>query len=76
MPDGFILTNFLDKIVAQQKPKNTLEIGGFPAHYAIYLRRKHNIKATLLDFVVHEGILNDLLKINNLQSKDVDFIEF
>lgn len=75
VPKNFVLTNFLNDIVKNHHIKSALEIGGFPGHYTIYLKKYLGIDSSLLDYVIHPKIINDLLQANGLKSGDVGVIE-
>ena len=55
--------------------RTSLEVGGFPGYYSVWLRRESAIDATLLDFVVHTSIMDSLLVANSLQPGDVTYLE-
>jgi len=75
VPGNFILTSFLNDIVKKNSTKSALEIGGFPGHYSIYLKKYLQIECTLLDYVIHKKIIDDLLKENALSKHDINVIE-
>lgn len=64
-----------EKIYSQGRIDNSLEIGGFPGHYSVYLRKYYDIKPTLLDYVINEKVINNLLKANSLGSNEIQCIE-
>ena len=65
----------LERIVTTQKPKTMLEIGGFPGYYCVWLKKHLDLDSTLLDFVVHHRILNELESVNGLPNGAVGVIE-
>ncbi len=75
VPQHFILTNFLTEIAKKQSIKSALEIGGFPGHYTIYLKKYLQINSSLLDYVIHQKIIDELLLKNGLKSGDIGIIE-
>ncbi len=75
VPRNFVLTNFLIDIIKQGTIKSTLEIGGFPGHYTVYLKKYLNVEASLLDYVIHPGIISELLQTNDLKQEDIGVIE-
>lgn len=64
-----------EDIINNNDVNDCLEIGGFPAHYSIMLKKSFNIDAYLLDFYIHEGILEEVLKINDFNHSDLNLIE-
>ena len=75
VPQNFVLTNFLNDIVKSHNIKSALEVGGFPGHYTIYLKKFLNINSSLLDYVIHPRIINELLNKNGLKTTDIEVIE-
>jgi SAM-dependent methyltransferase len=73
--EGLPLSFIFDGIIKTYKVKNSLEIGGFPGHYSIFLKKKFNIKPALLDYVISTKIIENLFKINNLPDGCIDVIE-
>ena len=65
----------LAKICKMEKLKSSIELGGFPGHFSIFLKKNLPIDVTLLDYVVHDKILNDLLTFNDLSKGDLNVIE-
>ncbi|HEY0898763.1 MAG TPA: class I SAM-dependent methyltransferase [Sphingobacteriaceae bacterium] len=73
-PD-YLFHQQLKDLVASGEVKSAIELGGFPGYYSIFLKKYLHLDATLLDYFVHPGILNDLLKANQLSANDVSVIE-
>lgn len=73
--DDLVLTEILAKIIVNNSIKTSLEIGGFPGHYSIYLKKKFNIDVTLLDYVIHEDIIKKLLSCNRLEEEELIILE-
>jgi SAM-dependent methyltransferase len=73
-PD-YLFHQQLKDIVVSGAVKSAIELGGFPGYYSIFLKKYLHLDATLLDYFVHPGILNDLLKANQLSASDVSVIE-
>lgn len=65
----------LKNINRRRKPKNAIELGGFPGYYTIFLKKYLGIESTLFDYFVHPEILNAVLDKNGLSQKDVEIIE-
>lgn len=63
------------KIIKDSSIKTSIEIGGFPGYFSIYLKKYFNIEPTLLDYIIHEKIISDLLKCNNLTIDSLGLIE-
>jgi trans-aconitate methyltransferase len=73
--DSYMFTSILTQLANQNQSKNLLEIGGFPGYFSVWAKRKLNLDATLLDYVVHQRILNDLETKNQLVPNTVGVIE-
>jgi 2-polyprenyl-3-methyl-5-hydroxy-6-metoxy-1,4-benzoquinol methylase len=70
------LRQLIQQRQAQGQPiRTSLEVGGFPGYYSVWLRREAGVKATLLDFVVHTEIMDKLLVENGLQPGEVTYLE-
>ena len=75
VPEKNMLSPIFEQVISQHKSKTSCELGGFPGTYSIYLRRKYGLETTLVDYVIHPEILQDVLKINALQAADLGVIE-
>ncbi|WP_341226537.1 class I SAM-dependent methyltransferase [uncultured Arcticibacterium sp.] len=75
VPQNLILSDFLREICNKRNIKNSLELGGFPGHYSVYLQKYLDVDATLLDYVIHPKIFTELLAANQLNEKGVHIIE-
>ncbi|MGB0403290.1 MAG: class I SAM-dependent methyltransferase [Salibacteraceae bacterium] len=64
-----------DKVVKDFKPQTAIEIGGFPGYQSIFLKKKHKVSTTLLDYVVHTKRITELLEFNGLKADDISCIE-
>ena len=62
-------------LIAGKQVKTAIELGGFPGYYAAYLKKYQQLDTTLLDYFVHEDIINRLLEKNGLKPGDVHIIE-
>lgn len=52
-----------------------IEIGGFPGNFSIYFRKFKKYQVTMLDYFVDYQIINQVLKINSLDQKEIKIIE-
>lgn len=75
VPKDFNLANFLVEICKKNTIKTSLELGGFPGHYSIYLKKWLGVTPTLLDYIIHYPIIEELLKVNQLSKNDINIIE-
>lgn len=73
-PD-YIFGGILAKLIAEKGAKTAIELGGFPGYYAIYLKKYQGMDTTLLDYFIHPGLVNQLLKKNGLNENDIKIIE-
>ncbi len=75
VPDNYPFVQLLAQLSKQNNSKNLLEIGGFPGYFSVWAKRYLQLNTTLLDFVVHHKILNELEKANQLKTGSVDVVE-
>jgi SAM-dependent methyltransferase len=71
----YIFGDILAKLIAEKGAKTAIELGGFPGYYAIYLKKYEDIDTTLLDYFIHQGLVNELLAKNGLKEDDIKIIE-
>lgn len=75
VPEKYPFLPLIRQLVAAHPVRTSLELGGFPGHYSVWLKKRLNIAATLLDYVVHPQILHELEKANGLPEGSVGVIE-
>jgi SAM-dependent methyltransferase len=75
VPNNYPFVGLLEKLVKQNGSKNLLEIGGFPGYFSVWAKRHLQLDSTLLDFVVHSKILNELEVANELEIGSIGVIE-
>lgn len=75
VPNNYPFVGLLEKLVKQNNSKTLLEIGGFPGYFSVWAKRHLQLNATLLDFVVHTKILNELETANNLKTGSIEVVE-
>ena len=75
VPEKNMLAPVFDAAIRNSNIKNSCELGGFPGTYSIYLRKKYGLETTLVDYIIHQDILNEMLTINELNSSELGLIE-
>lgn len=75
VPDKNLFTPVFQSTFSQNNIQNSCELGGFPGTFSIYLKKKYAVDVTLLDYVVHREILNEVLSTNGLHESDIRIIE-
>lgn len=75
IPVNNTFTQVFDKIIGKDSTKSAIELGGFPGHFCIYLKKRFGLEVSLFDFVIHREILKDLLRVNDLNKEDVQTME-
>ena len=75
IPENYLFHRQLADIVAKEKVKTAIELGGFPGYYAVFLKKFLKLDVTLLDYFVHQPITEELLKTNSLAEDDIKIIE-
>ena len=59
VPEKNMLAPVFDAAIRNSNIKNSCELGGFPGTYSIYLRKKYGLDTTLVDYIIHQDILNE-----------------
>lgn len=72
---NYVFGDILGKIIKEKGIKNAIELGGFPGYYSIYLKKYQHLKTTLLDYFIHQELIDQLLTVNDLKPGDIDIIE-
>jgi len=75
IPENYLFHKELAGIIAGQKVKTAIELGGFPGYYAVFLKKYFKLDVTLLDYFVHPPVTSSLLEANQLNEKDINIIE-
>ncbi len=75
VPRNILFADMIDKVVSMTRVRTSLELGGFPGHYSVYLKKFHGVAATLLDYVIHPRLLKELHQLNGLQPGEVVAME-
>lgn len=70
-----LFTPLTDKLLKEKPAATTCELGGFPGTFSVYLKQRHQVKPTLVDYVIHREILSEFLKVNQLTDQDLQIIE-
>ncbi len=66
----------LDAVIASNKNiKSSIELGGFPGTFSIYVKKKYDLETTLLDYFIDQSIVDDLLAANGLDQNAIHLIE-
>ncbi|AMR30549.1 methyltransferase type 12 [Mucilaginibacter sp. PAMC 26640] len=72
---NYVFGDLLGKIITETKAQTAIELGGFPGYYAIYLKKYKGLTTTLLDYFIHQELVNKLLTANELKEGDIKIIE-
>lgn len=75
IPENYLFHAELKKLISKNEVKSSIELGGFPGYYAVFLKKYLHLDVTLLDYFVHLPIINDLLKTNGLNEHAISIIE-
>lgn len=75
IPDNYPFLTLLKQLVTENHVRSLLEIGGFPGYYSVWSQKKLSTQSTLLDFVVHQPILNQLEEANQVKKGSIGIIE-
>ena len=72
---NYVFGDILGGIIKKEGIKNAIELGGFPGYYAIYLKKYQQLNTTLLDYFIHQGLVDQLLTANDLKPGDINILE-
>lgn len=72
---NYVFGDLLAGLIKKNHIKSAIELGGFPGYYTIYLKKYQKLDTTLLDYFVHEGLVNELLEVNDMKPGDISIIE-
>lgn len=75
VPGSNLFSPVFQRIFSGKHISSTCELGGFPGTFSIYLKRKYNTDATLVDYVVPRQLLNEVMATNGLKENDIHVIE-
>ncbi|MGV8877525.1 MAG: class I SAM-dependent methyltransferase [Sphingobacteriaceae bacterium] len=73
--EQYTFHKILKTLVEERKIHSAIELGGFPGYYAVFLRKYLRLQTTIFDFFIHPGLLNAVLKANQLDEGSIDVIE-
>ncbi|MFT4804754.1 MAG: cyclopropane fatty-acyl-phospholipid synthase-like methyltransferase [Psychroserpens sp.] len=73
--ERYILSSYLKKFKEENDIKSAIEIGGFPGYYSIYLKKWLNVDTTLLDYVIHPDVLDEVMAKNAMTKEEITLIE-
>jgi SAM-dependent methyltransferase len=72
---NYVFGDLLAKLIKKNNIRSAIELGGFPGYYTIYLKKYQHIETTLLDYFVHDDLVNELLEVNGMKREDISVIE-
>lgn len=75
IPSNFVFHKIIAQIIASKNIKSSIELGGFPGYYTVFLKKYHHLDTTLLDYFVHPPLVDELLAVNQLKREDIHVIE-
>lgn len=75
VPDTGFHNQELDKVISNSKIRTSIELGGFPGTFSVYIQKKHQLDTTLLDYYINQSIVDDLMEVNGLEKGSVHLIE-
>lgn len=65
----------LDKVLSNSTIVSSIELGGFPGTFSLYIKKKYNLDTTLLDYFIDRTIVDDLVAINGVEKGAIHLIE-
>jgi len=76
IPKNYLFHEIFKRIAEAKGIESAIELGGFPGYYTVFLKKHLGIKkATLLDYFIHPGLINQLCQANALAPSDIEIIE-
>lgn len=73
--ENYTFSKQLATIIKSRNIKTSIELGGFPGYYSIFLKKYFAVEATLFDYYIHKQIIAKLLSANDLRVNDIQIIE-
>src|SRR5258708_10557673 len=71
----FYYRKLLDQALRGKGYRTFIELGGFPGTFAVYVTRRHALRATLLDSYIDRDVLERFFAANELDPTAIDVIE-
>ncbi len=57
------------------KPKNAVELAGFPGTFFIHLKKYFQLPTTLVDYFIDDELLRQFMEANDLKSDELTWKE-
>lgn len=65
----------LSNICRGNNIKTSLEIGGFPGYFSIFLKKYHDVNPTILDIVIDRETIERLSELNGIDKNTIKIVE-
>lgn len=75
VPETGFHSQELDKVISANSFKSSVELGGFPGTFSVYIKKKYNLETTLVDYFIDRSIVDDLVALNGLKPGAINLIE-
>ena len=75
VPKDILFGDKLSELIKTYNIKSGIELGGFPGYYAVFLKKYFSIKSGLLDYFIHDELVEQLLKKNGLNKNSLEVFE-
>ncbi|MCO4292935.1 class I SAM-dependent methyltransferase [Solitalea sp. MAHUQ-68] len=72
---NYVFSALFRKVCAENKITTSIELGGFPGYFSLFLTKYLKRKCTLLDFFILPKIIHELEEFNNVPTGSIRFIE-
>lgn len=73
--ENYLFGNLFKQLCKQQQITTSLEIGGFPGYFSVFLKKYCQVQPTLMDFFIDRKQIDSLAKKNKLPSESIFSIE-
>jgi len=75
VPKNILFGDTLTKLVRENNIKSSIELGGFPGLYAVFIKKYLGIESCLLDYFIHKPLFQKLLQANELKEGAIEVLE-
>jgi SAM-dependent methyltransferase len=73
-PD-YTFSAIISELIKKRNIRSSIELGGFPGYYSIFLKKYFDLDTTLFDYYIHPKIIEELLSFNEMNVVDINIIE-
>lgn len=75
IPPNYWFSEIFLPLIHQHKLHTSLEIGGYPGYYSIWLKKYSTVKPTLIDTTINQNTVSDLCQANDIAKSEISIIK-